>query len=76
MTTTESKQAKSWRLAHGWTLEDLAERTGFSYSSILWFERGCNPVGQPTNEFAFFRYKRICQAIEAGLDPDDFKWGT
>ena len=73
--TPESTKAKEWRLAKGWSLNDLADRTGYSRSSIVWFERGTTPRGTPIDEFSWFRYRRICQAIEAGLENEQFSWG-
>lgn len=73
--TTEHDKAKSWRLAHNWSLDDLAELTGYSRTSIVFFERGRSGKDQPIDEFAFYRYKRICHSIEAGLRDETFKWG-
>ncbi len=74
--TTEHDAAKSWRLAHGWSLNDLADLTGYSRSSIVWFERGVNPLGRPIDKFAWYRYKRICHSIEIDQGGLDFKWGS
>lgn len=72
--TTEHDKAKQWRLAHNWSLDDLAELTGYSRTSIVFFERGINPLGKPIDEFAFYRFKKICHSIEAGLRDETFKW--
>ncbi len=72
--TPEFAKAKKWRLAKGWSLDDLADRTGYSRSAIVWFERGATHRGTPIDAFSWYRYRRICQAIEAGLDNDQFKW--
>jgi transcriptional regulator with XRE-family HTH domain len=72
---TEYEQAKAWRVAKGLSLDDLADLTGYSRTSILWFERGALPSGKEINKFAWHRYKRICQAIDADLNPVLFGWG-
>ena len=72
--TTESQKAVEWRKVHGWSLADLADLTGYSRSSIVCFERGCTPRGTPIDEFSWYRYRRICQAVEAGLKTEQFKW--
>jgi transcriptional regulator with XRE-family HTH domain len=71
---TEFAKAKAWRLAKGWSLADLADRTGYSRSSIVWFERGTTPRGTPIDEFSWYRYRRICQAVNDGLETEQFKW--
>lgn len=72
---TEFTKARDWRLRHGWSFADLADLTGYSRSSIVWFERGTTPRGTPIDEFSWYRYRRICQAIEAGLKSEQFEWG-
>jgi hypothetical protein len=61
---TKCDRAKRWRQKHGWTLDELALRTGYSVSSIVWFERGHGPTGNPIDKFAWWRYKRICHSVE------------
>jgi transcriptional regulator with XRE-family HTH domain len=73
--TSEFAKAKEWRLAKGWSLADLADLTGYSVSSIVWFERGHTPRGTPIDVFSWYRYKRICQALDSGLDCSEFGWG-
>lgn len=72
--TSEPAQAKQWRLAHGWTLDQLAELTGYSRPAIYCFERGTTPKGTPIDPYAWFRYKRICAAVELDLN-GTFSWG-
>jgi transcriptional regulator with XRE-family HTH domain len=72
---TESAKARLWRLNKGWSLADLADRTGYSRSSIVWFERGLTPRGTPIDEFSWYRYRKICAAVEAGLKDEQFQWG-
>jgi transcriptional regulator with XRE-family HTH domain len=72
---TEFTKAAQWRKAHGWSLADLADLTGYSRSSIVWFERGTTPRGTPIDRFSWYRYRRICQTIDAGLKDEQFQWG-
>ncbi len=71
---TEYERAKRWRNARGWTLDDLADLTGYSRSSIFWFERGVGPTGKRIDEFAWHRYKRICHSIDVDKTGTAFKW--
>jgi DNA-binding XRE family transcriptional regulator len=67
---TDHERAKAWRQKNGWTLDDLADLTGYSRSSIMWFERGVSPPKAGTytprkqNQYAFQRYKRACHSVE------------
>jgi len=66
---TDHERAKAWRLKNGWTLDDLADLTGYSRSSIMWFERGKQPpragtyTPRPRNEYAWQRFKRVCHSV-------------
>ena len=73
--TSESTKAAQWRKSRGWSLDDLADLTGYSRSSIVWFERGITARGTPIDEFSWYRYRRICAAVDAGLKDEQFKWG-
>lgn len=61
---TEHLKAKAWRLANQWTMDDLAELTGFSKSAIMWFERGQSSDGSTVDPFAWHRYRRVCHSVD------------
>ena len=61
----EHERAAAWRKRHGWSLEALSVLSGYSRSSILWFERGRTPAGTAINEFCWQRYRRVCHSVEA-----------
>lgn len=67
---TEPEKAKAWRERNGWTFAQLAELTGYSATSIVFFERGVTPAGSRTDPFAWHRYRMICSAIEHKLKFD------
>jgi len=67
ITRAEIDKAKRWRKARGLTLDQLSELTGYSISSIYWFELGKTPPGsngksRPINEYAWQRFKLCCAA--------------
>lgn len=68
--TAEHTKAKQWRLERGLTLDELAHLSGYSVSSISFFERGISPKGGPVDQYAFHRYKRICHSIDMSQSID------
>jgi DNA-binding XRE family transcriptional regulator len=84
---TEHLKAKSWRERHSLTVADLSELTGYSPEAIYCFERGLTAsrtragskkkrdyAPGPIPEEVWFRYKRICQGVQAHLDGRKFQW--
>ena len=65
----EHEKAKAWRHAHGWSMDDLSDLTGYSKSAIMWFERGQAPPAKdsytprPVNPYSWQRYKRVCHSV-------------
>jgi transcriptional regulator with XRE-family HTH domain len=71
----EVAAAKAWRERHGWSLDDLSVRSGYSRSAIFWMERGQTAPGKwPVNPYAWQRYKRICHSVEVDDDGKTFNW--
>lgn len=60
------EKAKKWRKRMGLTIDQLEEKSGFSRSSIIDFERGCRrpPSCEPISDFVWQRYRMICAGIE------------
>lgn len=73
----EPAQATWWRrnvmhLSH----EQLAELTGYSARAVYAFEQGCNSHGKPHPAWAWLRYRRACQGVDAELrGRRAFNWG-
>lgn len=73
----ESTQAAHWRrsvvkLSH----QQLAELTGYSARAIYAFEQGTNGRGKPHKAWAWQRYKRACQGVDAEIrGKRSFNWG-
>lgn len=75
---TEHDRARRWRENLGFTLEDLAERTGYSRSAISCLERGYTqrPDGKSgkTSPWVWLRYKLCCAAVAAEIKGKRFDW--
>jgi hypothetical protein len=73
----EPAQAAWWRrtvvkLSH----DQLAELTGYSSRAIYAFEQGTNGRGKPHKAWAWQRYRRACQGVDAELiGRRRFNWG-
>lgn len=77
----EHERARAWREKHGLTPDQLGKLTGYSVSSIYWFERGEAPPRSwgnlkgrqahkkphPIKEWVWLRYKRACQGVHLEL---------
>lgn len=83
---TEHQKAREWRERLGLTRQQLAELTGYSPESIFHFEKGKTPTRswgsskqrrtmKDVDPFVWFRYKRVCQAIELERETGRvFRW--
>jgi transcriptional regulator with XRE-family HTH domain len=72
---TEHDKARRWRESVGLAPAQLAKLTGYSISSIFWFERGLTPerkyLGQrpakknkrEIDPRVWLRYKRACHSV-------------
>ena len=79
----EADRARAWRNKLGWSMDKLSELTGYSVSSIWWFERGQSPPPRGSdapgkiNVYSWQRYKRCCHSVaveqRAGKQ---FDWGA
>jgi transcriptional regulator with XRE-family HTH domain len=67
----EHKLAKNFRESMGWSPEELAERTGYSRTSVYLFERGLDFNLNTCSDKAWHRYKLAC-AGAALLE--NYKW--
>lgn len=64
----EHERALWWRLQMGLSRAELAEKTGFSASSIQDFEAGVNRTsGQAITASAWRRYRMACAAVAAEI---------
>ena len=63
---TEAQKAKAWRQRSGYTLEEVAALTGFSYGSVRTFEAGRQNNGMPVTPEAMRRYRLACAAVQYG----------
>lgn len=58
---TEAAKAKWWRKHHArMSVDELAERTGYSTMEIEWFERGYAAGGRAIGEQEWRRYRLAC----------------
>lgn len=72
---TDFERAKRWRTARGLTQGQVSDLTGFSRSSVIFFEQGRDARGREIDEFAFLRYKHCCANVARELDgADKFDW--
>jgi hypothetical protein len=83
---TEHNQAKQWRERLGLTRKQLADMTGYSYESVLLFEKGKAPSRtwstkptrmkeRPIDAYVWKRFKRCCQAVDAEMKTGEkFGW--
>ena len=73
ITRIEVEAAQQWRLDNDLTLQELADLTGFSVSSLVWMERGQSPTSnrkgkrkvaaKPVNPRAWRRYRLLCELV-------------
>lgn len=83
---TEHAKARAWRERLGLTRKQLADLTGYSYESVLLFERGTTPSRtwstnpkkmkpKAIDDFVWQRYRRCCQAVDHELrNREPFSW--
>lgn len=88
---TEYKKARAWREARGLSRERLADLTGYAPETIRKYEQGVTPrrswsktnmvqperpiTETPLGEYAWQRYKRVCQAVELEMrHGSGFEW--
>jgi transcriptional regulator with XRE-family HTH domain len=76
MTSDRQNLARQWRIANGWSVDQLADLTGYSRSSIVFFERGYTGTNKPIDEYAWFRFRRICHSVSLDRSGNKFNWGT
>ncbi len=80
----EFEKAKRWREKAGLTVEELAERTGYSKESIYLFEKGFTYNGRteklgkiktkPLDERVWHRYRMACAGVRAALNGSVVNW--
>ena len=80
----EFEKAKRWREKAGLTVEELAERTGYSKESIYLFEKGFTYNGRteklgkiktkPLDKQVWHRYRMACAGVRAALNGSVFNW--
>ena len=77
------ERAKRWREKAGLTVEQLAEKTGYSKESIYLFEKGFTYNGRtahdrikrkPLDENVWHRYRMACAGVAAALSGTAFNW--
>jgi DNA-binding XRE family transcriptional regulator len=83
---SEHIKARQWRERLGLTRKQLANLTGYSYESILVFERGETPTRtwstktaryprRNIDEFVWTRYRNCCAGVAAQLaQKGRFEW--
>lgn len=87
MTPTQSKAARTWRLARALTIATLAEKTGYAVETIYKYERLGLPetaVGRPRlrqpapgaiEPWVWQRYRLACAGVEAEIQSGEkFEW--
>lgn len=67
---SEPHRAHRWRNATKLSRRELAERTGYSESSIAAFERGNWEPGKPIDAKAMQTYRLACAAVALGIKFD------
>ena len=79
----EHEKAKRWREKTGLTVEQLAEKTGYSKESIYLFEKGFTYNGRtardkiktrPLDDRVWHRYRMACAGVRAALNGSTFNW--
>jgi transcriptional regulator with XRE-family HTH domain len=79
----EHEKAKRWREKTGLTVEELADKTGYSKESIYLFEKGFTYNGRtardkiktkPLDERVWHRYRMACAGVRATLSGSTFNW--
>lgn len=82
---TDHEKAKAWRERHGLTVEQLAERAGYSRESIYLFEKGFTYNGRgrgnavkkkDIDDRVWQRYRMACAGVHAelGKNARKFNW--
>lgn len=78
--TPEHERAKQWREAHGLSLDELADLTGYSTITIRWMEKGLRPPRPGTDDrniapWVMQRYRLVCAAVDQQLKSgQSFDW--
>jgi len=72
--SSEYTKAQAWRESLGLSRPQLAKLTGYSWRSILWFERGRTPSGGEIAQEVWTRYRRICHSVTMELKGSTFSW--
>ena len=79
----EFEKAKRWREKVGLTVDELAEKTGYSRESIYLFEKGFTYNGRtardkiktkPLDKQVWHRYRMACAGVRAALNGSTFNW--
>lgn len=77
MTNGEHEQAKQWRSERGFTVEQLAELTGYSREAIYCYERGRMANGGEIPAWVWQRFKMACAGVDAQIRSGfNFQWGV
>jgi hypothetical protein len=75
--TSEFQKAKTWRETRGWSVRDLAVRTGFSENAIYKFEQGFvvyDGRRKKVDKSAWQRFKTACAGADAIARGKRFDW--
>lgn len=73
--TTKGTAARTWRLKHDLSPQDLADRSGYSLEAVYQFERGKRSDGSEHSEWAWQRYQLCCAAVDHQLKTGRvFQW--
>lgn len=79
----EFEKARRWREKAGLTVDQLAEKTGYSREAIYLFEKGFTYNGRTArdkiktkalSDSVWHRYRMACAGVRAALNGSSFNW--
>ncbi|HTQ99241.1 MAG TPA: helix-turn-helix transcriptional regulator [Candidatus Acidoferrum sp.] len=76
--TKQHEQARQWRIRRGFSVDKLAELTGYSREAIYAMERGesTRAGAGKVKEWVWHRYKMCCAGVDAQIRSGlNFDWG-
>lgn len=82
---TESEKARAWRESHGLSVDELAEKSGYSRETIYMFERGSNNIPArrtrlkarkgEISDATWHRYRMACAGVDGEIGAKKkFRW--